>query len=99
MTQERKNQLVSIVLKDRETAEKYLAMTPEDVVSELKTQGYDFTPDEVKELGTEVATLLEQANGNELTPEQLEQIAGGKGEFMAGVVVGMLIGVTFLGGW
>lgn len=95
MTQERKEQFAAVAFKDEETAKKLLVMEPADVVAYLKGEGYDFTVEEVIEIGEDIKSL--QAKG-ELSADELDGVAGGKGEFIAGVLVGMLIGVS-MGGW
>lgn len=99
MTQERKNQFIEVAFKNEETAAKLMALEPAEVVAALKAEGYDFTLEEVAAIGEEIKAVKAQAAQNELSEGDLEAVAGGKGEFVAGVVVGMWIGVAFLGGW
>ena len=97
MTQERKEQFVAAAFKDEETAKKLLVMEPAAVAEYLKGEGHDFTVEEVIEVGEDIKAL--QAKG-ELSADELDDVAGGgAGQYLkAGIVVGMLIGIS-LGGW
>ena len=56
---------------------------PEDVQAALKDKGIDCTIDEIKQLGEKinkaVETYLAQQNGDDLSIEQLDDVAGGFG--------------------
>jgi len=97
MTQERKEQFVAVAFKDEETAKKLLAMEPAAVAEYLKGEGYDFTTEEVIEVGEDIKALQNQG---ELSADELDGVAGGKGSdyLKAGIVLGMVIGIS-LGGW
>lgn len=99
MTDERRSQFAAAAFKDEETAKKFLAMAPLEVISALKAEGIDFTEAEVIEIGEELKAQAEAMKKDELNEADLDNVAGGKGEFKYGVVTGVLVGIAFLGGW
>jgi predicted ribosomally synthesized peptide with nif11-like leader len=50
--------------------------TPEDAQTVLKEYGFDFTTDEIKEVGKLLSQLMEN-KGQELSDDELENVAGG----------------------
>lgn len=99
MTDERLTLFASVAFKDEETAKKFLAMTPSEVVSTLKADGIDFSETEVVEIGEKLKAQAEAMKKTELDETALDDVSGGKGEFWAGVALGLCIGCGFLGGW
>ena len=99
MSIERKEQFFRVVFKDEEAARELMAKTPEEVSKYMAEQGYSYSVDEIKTYGEELMAKIESYKLGELNEAELDDVAGGKGEFKAGVAVGMLIGVAFLGGW
>lgn len=70
------------VFENEELLEKVLPMKPEDAQKVLTENGYDFTLDEILEVGKELYMLTEQMTGendnsDELEEDDLENIAGG----------------------
>ena len=68
MSKEAASKFVQAVIDDAELREKTGAMKPEEVIAFSKEAGYDFTLDELKEVKKEDV---------ELSPEELESVAGG----------------------
>lgn len=100
MTQERMNALGSaLCMLDQEQIKSLLEKTPAEAQAYFAANGYDFTVEEVETFGKEMLKLAQAANGAELSADELEAVAGGKGEFVAGIVLGMVIGIACFGGW
>lgn len=99
MSMERKQQFYEVAFKDEETAKDLMAKTPEEVSAYMTEQGYTYSADEIRAYGAELKEKLDALKAGELDEAALDDVAGGKGEFTAGVALGMLIGVAFLGGW
>ena len=68
MSKESAGKFVQAIIDDEELRNRTKDMKPEEVTAFAKEQGYDFTVDELKEAGNEV---------RELSPEELENAAGG----------------------
>ena len=79
-----------------EFCQKMLQSKPEEVVEVLKSKGFDFTYDEIVEFGKALAAEFkrnENAQGGELSEEDLGKVAGGGvwdgvGWFVASQAVG-----------
>lgn len=93
----RANSLTDALMAEPEKLKELYQKAPIEVVEYLKGKGYDFTEEEVKEYGLELEAAVKNSNG-ELSENDLDGVAGGKGEFRTGVVIGMLIGIA-CGGW
>ena len=98
MSNEKKQVFYEVAFKNAEIAKDLMSKTPEEVSKYMADQGYDYSVDEIKEYGVELQEKLDQFKSGELDPSALDDVVGGKGEFWAGVGVGLLIGLS-LGGW
>ncbi len=71
-------QLQTKIEADQSLAEKLFAMeTPEEVQSLLKAEGLDFTLDEINMLKDALIKTLVKGENDELSDEDLEDVAGG----------------------
>lgn len=77
MTDEKRKQFAEVVLKDEETAKKYLSMDPTEVAAAVSKDGMNFTADEIVELGSELAALAEKSKSGELNEDALDNVSGG----------------------
>ena len=74
LTQERADLISKLLSDDADRANKLLAVTPEEAVTQINALGNDFTVDELKEYGK----LLNIAvNNDELGADELDSVAGG----------------------
>lgn len=78
MTENRKEELCAAISKNQEAAKKLLFMAPEEVAAYLTGEGYDFTVEEIKELGAEVQEQIDARKDGELDEEALANVAGGR---------------------
>ena len=73
---------------------------PEDVQAALSEKGVDFSLEEVKQIGAQISKAIEaKQNGeetDELSFEQLDDVAGGSFFFLGVVLVGMAVGAAFM---
>ncbi len=97
MTDERKKEFAAVAFNNKETANKYAAMSPEEVAADLKGKGYDFTVEEVKEIGNEIIEMKKKMEAGELSADELDNVAGGGYAFWAGVALGACCVAAF--GW
>ncbi len=82
------NNITVKLLGDKDFLAKVLPMTPEDALKAFNEKGSDITLDELNEIGDAIKKV--QANGGELSAEDLDKVAGGSkfGEFVTGFVIG-----------
>ncbi len=66
------------VLENEELMMKVVPMLPEEAQKVLAENGYDFTLDEILEMGKELYKIRNSTNSNgELSEDDLENVAGG----------------------
>jgi hypothetical protein len=66
------------VLENEELMMKVVPMAPEEAQKELAANGYNFTMDEIIEMGKDLYALRSKANSDgELSEGDLEDVAGG----------------------
>ena len=97
---ERKDMFFETVFKDEETAQKYLAMSPEEIAAELNASGFDYSADEIKSYGEDLQKQIEKLRSNELDEEALDDVAGGKmstkDKIIGGIALTALVVTTIL---
>lgn len=82
---------------DKEYVAALLKMDPKEAQASLAAKGYEFSEEEIMEMGAEVKAAFEQASKGELSEGDLEAVAGGKGHvssYAAGVAVGVVVGLA-----
>lgn len=78
LSKERAEKLAQYLTADIERAKKLLDMSPEDVVAQMKAEGYDFTVEEVMEFGEQLKHVpTASVKDGELSEEALSEVAGG----------------------
>ena len=78
LTEERAELLVNYLGEDTDRTENLLQMTPEEAVEAINADGYDFTPEELKEFCETVQkTVALRNSGGELDDEALDSVSGG----------------------
>lgn len=83
------------VFQDVEFAKKLVTMPMEEAMAELNNKGYDFTAQDMEQMGSFLKECVERVSADgELPPEMLEQVSGGGhvGSFLAGLGVAGGIG-------
>lgn len=83
------------VFQDVEFAKKLVTMPMEEAMAELNNKGYDFTAQDMEQMGSFLKKCAEKISADgELPPELLEQVSGGGhvGSFLAGFAVAGGIG-------
>jgi len=94
---DRKQQFYEVAFKDVETAKSLLEKSPEEVSAYMKTQGYEYSVEEIKAIGTELKAMADKQTEGELDEDALEDVAGGMigtamvlaaGSFLAGYACG-----------
>lgn len=91
ISQERLSLLVEYLSADEEKTSRLLQLEPEKALEKINSEGYDFTYDEIKDLGEELQEACALANANdELDVENLNNVSGGS------VTLGALVGASFL---
>lgn len=98
MNKNKKKEFFEIVFKDEETAKETIMMAPEKLSAYLSEKGYDYSPDEIIECGTEFKKLVEQNKTGEIDETTLEEVAGGRNRnaeaLITGIGVGLMIGIA-----
>lgn len=81
-----------------EVATKLFACSPEEAVALLKEQyQLEFTIDELNDVALGIKAALQEASDDELTSEQLDEVAGGgkgSGAYNAGYYIGKTVKVV-----
>jgi predicted ribosomally synthesized peptide with nif11-like leader len=91
MTQEQKNEKIQEVFADKEFVEKLLAMdTPEEVQAAVKEKGLELTLEEIEATKKSIVNSLEKNDSDEVSDDQLEQVAGGFAITTALVIAGAI---------
>ena len=71
------------------TEELFEQKNVEDIQSLLKSKGFDFSVNEINEVGKEIRETMSKVNSGELSAEDLEAAAGGgAGSYVGGFVFG-----------
>ena len=85
------------LLKDKAFAEEFFKQeTAEDAQKFLASKGVDVTIDELNQLRDAIVTRLDDSNGDELSDDQLENVAGGMAvATVAGIVAGVAGATSF----
>ena len=76
LTEARAKLLADYLMSDQEKAKRLFDMEPEDALKEINADGYDFTVEELIDFGKAMSLA---ANKEELSAEDLENVAGGIG--------------------
>ena len=91
------------VFADTEYATKLLNMSPEDALKDLQSKGYDFTSEDMAEMGAEIQKMIGCIGENgEINEEMLAEITGGGhvGSFFGGIGLGIVAGIAgFMLAW
>lgn len=106
LTQEKANTLSDYLAADQERALKLLSMDADEAMTAINSDGYNFTLDELNEYCAALKTAVSKANDEELSEDELADVAGGivvtaglvlglAGCFAGGVVVGGAIGARW----
>ena len=74
---DRKQQFYEVAFKDEETAKSLLEKSPEEVSAYMKTQGYEYSVEEIKAIGAELKAMADKQAEGELDEDALEDVAGG----------------------
>lgn len=74
---DRKQQFYEVAFKDAETAKSLLEKSPEEVSAYMKTQGYEYSVEEIKAIGAELKAMADKQSEGELDEDALEDVAGG----------------------
>lgn len=92
-------QLQAKIEADKSLAEKLLSQeNPQDVQSLLKEQGLDFSIEEIDMLRTALVKALEKNTGDELSDEDLENVAGGIAITAVVALIGAIAGAVSVAG-
>ena len=95
---DRKQQFYEVAFKDEETAKSLLEKSPEEVSAYMKTQGYEYSVEEIKAIGAELKAMADKQTEGELDEEALEDVAGGFGIAVA-TAVAFFAGYAYGRGW
>ena len=100
MTDERKELLLEALQADMEFTKKIIPMGVEEMTKALNEKGYDFTQEEVAELGETFKKVAAQCmkEDGEIDEELLEQVVGGgNGRAIVGIIlfIGLAIAVGY----
>lgn len=94
---EEKYQVLDNLFKDDDVAKKLLSLTPEEAVTFLQEQYHlTFSVEELNDVASGMKAALSD-NGDELTNDQLDEVAGGgkgSGAYNAGYYIGKTIKVV-----
>ena len=86
------------LLKDKAFAEEFFKQeTAEDAQKFLASKGVDVTIDELNQLRDAIVARLDDSNGDELSDDQLDNVAGGFAIAAAAAVIAAAAGVTSAG--
>jgi predicted ribosomally synthesized peptide with nif11-like leader len=78
MTQEERLDKIKEIFADQDFVAKLLEMeTPEEVQAAVKEKGVELTLEEIEAARKETVNRLEKKDSDEVSDEQLEQVAGG----------------------
>lgn len=78
MNQEEKIAKIQEVLADKDFIAKVMEMeNPEEVQKAFQAKGIELTLEEIEDAKKEIGNRLENADSEEISDEQLEQVAGG----------------------
>ena len=86
LANDRMERLASFLSSDLDRAKTLLALTPEEAVTTINAEGFDFAVEEIEEFGKILQTAAANSENGELSEEELGDVAGG-----IGVVAGALI--------
>ena len=101
MTEERVQLFLDALNEDLEFTKKIIPQGVDEMTSALSQKGYDFTKDEVEEMGKifkEIANKCINEDG-ELSEEMLEQVAGGGYKVKAIIGIILFVGVGIAVGY
>lgn len=98
MTKERVQEITEALMQDKVRAEELLKMSAEDAAKAFSESGYDFTEEELQEMGEMLVKSSENIDEDgELNAEALDDVAGGS--ILGGLLVlGAAAGVAWIGG-
>lgn len=86
--------------RDNDQIARILGLTPAEACAKLNSEGCSVTVEELQAYGEYIQEKAKTYSGHDkLNEDDLDTVAGGKGEFRAGIVIGMLIGIAYFGGW
>jgi predicted ribosomally synthesized peptide with nif11-like leader len=91
MTQEERAAKLKEIFSEKEFVEKVLAMeTAEDVQAAVKEKGVELSFDEIEAIRKDIANSVEKGDSEEVSDDELEQVAGGVA--ITTIVCGLIIG-------
>ena len=102
ITTERVEAISAALCNGRDNAQitQLLGLTPAEACAKLNAEGCDVTVEELQAYGQYILEKAKTYSANdELNEDDLDAVAGGKGEFRAGIVIGIIIGIAYFGGW
>ena len=92
MNDEQKIAKIKEIFADKEFVAKVLEMeTAEEVQAAVKAQGVELTLEEIEATKAELANQIENKDSDEVSDEQLEQVAGGMAITTAVIIAGGLL--------
>ncbi len=92
MTDNEKVAKIKEIFADKDFVEKILAMeTAEEVQAAIKAQGVELTIEEIEATKAELVNQLENKDSDEVSDEQLENVAGGFAVTTAILIAGGLL--------
>ena len=95
LTTEKSDLLSKLLLENPEEAKKLLQMPPAEAVEAINSKGYDFTVEELISYGEAVKNAASQ---DELSIEELEDVAGGGFLTVCGAAAVALVAGAIVGG-
>ena len=96
---DRKQQFYEVAFKDEETAKSLLEKSPEEVSAYMKTQGYEYSVEEIKAIGAELKAMADKQPEGELDEDALENVAGGMLGTAMVFAAGFVAGVAWRNKW
>ena len=95
LTKERADALSAVLTEDMERTKAWLVLEPKDAVVKINELGHDFTIEELEEYGK---ALKQAAAQDELSEDQLEDVAGGSALVIAGAMAIAFVAGVGVGG-
>lgn len=93
ISEKRTEQLTAYLTADLDRAKTLLTMSPENAVTKINAEGYDFTTEELISFGEEFRKAVAKNAEGEVSEEDLEDVAGGIG-IIAGSLIALGAGIA-----
>ena len=91
-----KQQMWETIAQDKEFVISIWNLTPEEASVKIRERGFDISVDDIKEFSALIEEFKPKINENgEFSEEDLEKIAGGKGDHLASFVAGFVGGFFY----